>query len=201
MDLKCCRYGLIGGFFLGTIVYFLLDSPDALAAEALSAGRKVWDIVLMWVNFGILVFLFIKFGRKPLMNFLRGVKTEVQEELGEVGTQFNEAKSLVDVEQEKLDNIGVSIEKIRENILELGRREREKIIKEGKLAAQKILEHAENYSRYRMDLAKKTLANEMVDVAFSMVQDNLEKGVSEKENENLVNQFVGGLAHTKGFLN
>jgi F0F1-type ATP synthase membrane subunit b/b' len=52
-----------------------------------------------------------------------------------------------------------------------------------------------------MDLAKKTLANEMVDVAFSMVQDNLEKGVSEKENENLVNQFVGGLAHTKGFLN
>lgn len=201
MNLKCSKYGLIGGFFLGTIVCFLLDSPYAFAAEALSAGRKVWDIVLMWVNFGILIFLFIKFGRKPLMNFLRGVKTEVQEELGEVGTQFNDAKSLADAEREKLDNIGISIDKIRESILELGRREREKIIEEGKLAAQKILEHAENYSRYRMDLAKKTLANEMVDVAFSMVQDNLEKGVSEKENEQLVNQFVSDLAHTKGFLN
>jgi F-type H+-transporting ATPase subunit b len=201
LNLKCSKYGLIGGFFLGTIVCFLLDSPYAFAAEALSAGRKVWDIVLMWVNFGILIFLFIKFGRKPLMNFLRGVKTEVQEELGEVGTQFNDAKSLADAEREKLDNIGISIDKIRESILELGRREREKIIEEGKLAAQKILEHAENYSRYRMDLAKKTLANEMVDVAFSMVQDNLEKGVSEKENEQLVNQFVSDLAHTKGFLN
>jgi len=201
LDLKCSRYALIGGVFLGTIVCFLLDSPDVLAAEALSAGRKVWDIVLMWVNFGILVFLFIKFGRKPLVKFLWGVKTEVQEELGEIGTQFDEAKSLADAEQEKLDNIGVSIDKIRENILELGRREREKIIEEGKLAAQKILEHAESYSRYRMDLAKKTLANEMVDVAFSMVQDNLEKGVSEKENENLVSQFVSDLAHTKGFLN
>ncbi len=201
MDLKCSRYGLIGGFFLGTIVCFLLDSPDALAAEALSAGRKVWDIVLMWVNFGILVFLFLKYGKKPLMKLLRGVKTEVREELDEVGNQFSEAKSLSDAEQEKLDNIGVSIDKIRENILELGRREREKIIEEGKLAAQKILEHAENYSRYRMELAKKTLANDMVDVAFSMVQGNLEKGISEKQNEKLVNQFVGGLAHTKGFLN
>jgi len=187
--------------FLGTVICFLLDSPDAFAAEALSAGRKVWNIVLMWVNFGILVFLFIKYGKKPLMDFLLGVKTEVQEELSEVGNQFNKAKSLADVEQEKLDNIGASIDKIRESILELGRREREKIIEEGKLAAQKIIEKAENYSRYRMDLARKTLANEMVDVAFSMVQDNLKKGISEKENENLVNQFVNELKGTKRLLN
>ncbi|MBL7211500.1 MAG: ATP synthase F0 subunit B [Desulfobacteraceae bacterium] len=201
MDLKCSRCGLIGGLFLGTVICFLLDSPDAFAAEALSAGRKVWNIVLMWVNFGILVFLFIKYGKKPLMDFLLGVKTEVQEELSEVGNQFNKAKSLADVEQEKLDNIGASIDKIRESILELGRREREKIIEEGKLAAQKIIEKAENYSRYRMDLARKTLANEMVDVAFSMVQDNLKKGISEKENENLVNQFVNELKGTKRLLN
>ncbi|NQU13491.1 MAG: hypothetical protein HQ561_05055 [Desulfobacteraceae bacterium] len=201
MDRKVNSYGLLAILFLGVVLSPFVTITDAFGAEASNAGRKLWDNILLWVNFGILAFLFLKFARKPLMDYLRGVRTEVQDELDEVGAQFDKAKTLKDAEQEKLDKIGESIDKIRESILELGRREKERIIKEGKIAAQKIIEHAENYSRYRIDLARKALADEMVDLAFSMVEETLKKGISKKENEDMVNQFVSELKGTKRLLN
>jgi len=201
LDRKVNSYGLLAILFLGVVLSPFVTITDAFGAEASNAGRKLWDNILLWVNFGILAFLFLKFARKPLMDYLRGVRTEVQDELGEVGAQFDKAKTLKDAEQEKLDKIGESIDKIRESILELGRREKERIIKEGKIAAQKIIEHAENYSRYRIDLARKALADEMVDLAFSMVEETLKKGISKKENEDMVNQFVSELKGTKRLLN
>jgi len=201
LDRKVNSYGLLAILFLGVVLSPFVTITDAFGAEASNAGRKLWDNILLWVNFGILAFLFLKFARKPLMDYLRGVRTEVQDELDEVGAQFDKAKTLKDAEQEKLDKIGESIDKIRESILELGRREKERIIKEGKIAAQKIIEHAENYSRYRIDLARKALADEMVDLAFSMVEETLKKGISKKENEDMVNQFVSELKGTKRLLN
>jgi len=201
LDRKGSSYGLLAILFLGVVLSPFVTITDAFGAETSSAGRKLWDHVLLWVNFGILAFLFLKYARKPLMDYLRGVQTEVQGELDEVGAQFNEAKTLKDAEQEKLEKIGESIDKIRESILELGRREKERIIKEGKIAAEKIIEHAENYSRYRIDLARKALADEMVDLAFSMVEETLKKGISKEENENMINQFVGELKGTKRLLN
>jgi len=201
LDRKGSRYGLLAILFLGVALSPFVTITDAFGAEASSAGRKLWDNILLCVNFGILAFFFLKFARKPLMDYLRGVRTEVQDELDEVGAQFDKAKTLKDAEQEKLDKIGESIDKIRESILELGRREKERIIKEGKIAAEKIIEHAENYSRYRIDLARKTLADEMVDLAFSMVEETLKKGISKKENEDMVNQFVSELKGTKRLLN
>jgi len=201
LDRKVNSYGLLAILFLGVVLSPFVTITDAFGAEASNAGRKLWDNILLWVNFGILAFLFLKFARKPLMDYLRGVRTEVQDELDEVGAQFDKAKTLKDAEQEKMDKIGESIDKIRESILELGRREKERIIKEGKIAAQKIIEHAENYSRYRIDLARKALADEMVDLAFSMVEETLKKGISKKENEDMVNQFVSELEGTKRLLN
>ena len=71
--------------FFGLAVFqFLYFAPDAFGAEGISTGRKIWDNVMLFLNFGILVFLFIKFARKPLMNFLRGERTKIAEEFGKI---------------------------------------------------------------------------------------------------------------------
>lgn len=197
MDLKGNKSGMIVASSLAVVLYLLLNGPDAFAAEGLSPGRKLWDNILLWVNFGILAFVFLRYAKKPLMGYLRGVQTEVEEELNEIKTRFNEAKSLMDVEEGKLKNIQARVDEIRENMLELGEREKERIIEEGRIAAEKMIQNARDYAQYRIDLARKALADEMVDLAFYMVEEKLTKGISEEENENLVNQFVSELEATK----
>jgi F-type H+-transporting ATPase subunit b len=175
---------------LGAIVCSLCLNSDALAMGESTPGRKLWDLILLWVNFGILVLVFIKYGKKPLMDFLRGEQHKIEEDLNEVNDLYETAKAGMDAEASSLDDIEQQLEKTRESILELGRKEKEKIIEQGKIAAEKMIKDAEEYAKYQIAKAKKALSEEMVEIAVSMVEGKLIKGISEEDNEKLVNQFV-----------
>ena len=88
---------------VGAWLFFLFT--DSFAAEKLIPGRKLYDIIMRWVNFGILAAVFLKFARKPLMDALHGVREKIKENLDVIKNQFNDAKSGMDAEQAKLDNI------------------------------------------------------------------------------------------------
>ena len=62
-------YGFIAG-----VVSFHFMGLEALSAETSGGWRPLYDEILLWFNFGILVFIFIRYGKTPLMNFLRGRK-------------------------------------------------------------------------------------------------------------------------------
>ena len=111
-------------YFSGTLIF----CPDSFAAGETSQGRTLWDNIMLIVNFGILVFFFLKYGRIPLMDFLRGQKKRVEGELNEVNVQFKDVKTLMEEEAEKLEDIDKLIEEIKKNIIKMGKREKENII-------------------------------------------------------------------------
>ena len=191
MKLKGIRYVLVIVFMsLGAITCSLCLNSDALAMGDFTPGGRLWNFILLWVNFGILVFLFIKYGKKPLMDFLRGEQRKIEEDLDEVNDHYEAAKAGMDTEANSLDDIEQRLEKTRQGILELGRREKEKIIEQGKIAADKMIKDAEEYAKYQIAKAKKELSEEMVEIAVSMVEEKLIKGISEEDNEKLIKQFV-----------
>lgn len=116
---KRCLFHL---FWLAVLILF--QAAVVYGAEDLSAGRKLWDTVMMVVNFGILVLLFIKYGKKPLMEYLNGVRDEIGTDLDTVRSRHENAKSAWDEEAVKLDHMEQRIQEIEQEILELGRRER-----------------------------------------------------------------------------
>lgn len=197
MNLKINKFILAEIILLLGVCWFFAPDAEVLAADELSSGRRLWDNSLLFINFGILVFLFIKFGRKPLIGYLTGVRKDVESGLNKVETRLSEATSLRDAELDKLKDIQAHIDKIRGDILELGRHEKEKIIEEGKIAAENLIENAKNYAHYRIQAAKKVVADEMIDRAFSTVEKILVKEFSPKDNENVVNQFLNDLKTTK----
>ncbi len=200
MNLKTNKFILAEIILLLGVCWIFAPDAEVFAAEELSSGRKLWDNALLFINFGILVFVFIKYGRKPLMDFLRGARNDVESGLNKVETQLNRATSLRDAELDKLKNIQAQIDKIRADILELGRHEKEKHIEEGKKAAENMIEDAKNYALRRIQNAKKVLADEMIDRAFSTVEKALVKGFSPKDNDTIVNQFLNDLKTTKQHL-
>ncbi len=167
--------------------------PGAFAEEELSSHRKLWDNIMLWVNFGILVFFFVKYAKGPLMNFLRGTRKEIEENLEEVEGRFNEVKSGMDAEAENLGNIDSRIAELKEQIIEMGRKEKENIIEEGRITAKKMIDDAIFYSDRRLVMAKKALLEEMTETAISIVGEKLSKGLTDEDNEKLVTSFLSSL--------
>jgi F-type H+-transporting ATPase subunit b len=180
-----------------TLIFLLLFAFDASALEETSTGRKVWDNIMLFVNFGILVFLFIKYGKKPLMNFLRSERKSVENELNELTDKKQGVQSRRDVEAENLKDIDQIIEEIRSHILERGKKEKEEIIQQGRALADKMIQDARTYSENRIVAARQELSEEMVDMALSMAKDKLSKDMTDEDNNKLVNQFLTNLQATK----
>ncbi len=199
MKLRGKKYLLI--IFLAAMTYLLFYCPDSFAAEESSSGRRIWDNIMIFVNFAILVFLFLKFAKKPLMDFLRGERHKIETGLNEIDGQLKDVKSIMDTESGKLKLIDQRIKEIQENAQEMAKREKDKIIEDAKIAAEKMIENAKRYYDYRMAFAKKTLSDEMVDIAISMVEERLKKEISEEDNEKLNNKFFTDLQTSKLNLN
>lgn len=190
MKPKQKRWLLIISLAVAAMALPLFYSPNAFAEGGVTTGRRIWDNVLLWVNFGILVFFFLKFARKPLMNLLQNVRDKIKSELNTIRSRLKNVKSTRNNEADKLKQIDQRLTEVQQGILEMGRKEKEQITEQGKVTAEKMVVSASAYSKYRMNLAKKVLSDEMVDIAISMAEKRLREVISEEDNENLNNLFI-----------
>lgn len=179
------------------ILFPVIFAPEVFAQEGPSKGRKIYNNVMLFVNFGILVFLFIKYAKDPLMKFLRGVRAKIAEEFDMIHGEKENRQALRDTEAEKIRDIEASLVEIKKNIIEMGENEKEKIIEEGRFMAEKIIQDAHNYAEYRIEKARKTLTHEMVELAITMVEGKLSNIVTEEDRERFVDRFVADLESVK----
>ena len=191
------RHLLTVFFILCIIAAMVILSPDAFAMEETSKGRKLWDNILLFFNFGILVFFFIKYAKRPLMDFLHGERNKLEEILNTVNEKLKKAKSLMNAEADKLKDIDGRLQEIRGTIIEIGRKEKAKTIEMAKITAEKMIEDAQKESEYKLAMAKKTLTNEMVDIAISLVEGRLKKRISAADDKKLIDQFIINLGKVK----
>lgn len=182
---------------LASLTFVLFFAFDAFASEEASGGRTIYHTVMLFVNFGIFVFLFVKYGKKPFMNFLRSERENVEKQINDLTNKKQGVQSQRDVEAEQLEDIDRIIGEVRSSILEMGEREKEKIIQQGKTLAEKMIQDAKTYSENRIVAARQQLSEEMVDMSLSMAKDKLSKNMTDKDNDNLVDQFITNLQATK----
>ena len=197
MKFECKKYCLIISLPFAAMIFLFLFWTNAFAAEEITSARRLWDNVMLWVNFGIPVFIFFRFAKKPLMNFLRGIGSGIENDLTTFDNQVKDVKSSMTTEAKKLENIGNELEQIKESIFEMGRRERDSIIEQGKITAKKMILDAKDYSEYQIRKARKDLSDEMVDIAISMVEKQVIKGITQNDNDKIVDEFIVGIGAEK----
>ncbi len=186
LTIACCT--------LAAIVSFC---PVAFASDEVTSGRKIYDSIMLLINFGIIAFLFLKYGRKPLMAYLRGVRKKIAEVHNEIEDKHNKARSELNEQKAKLDKIEQYIEQMREQIVAIGRKEKDQIIDQAKISAEKMIANAVLYADYQMAKAKKELSDQIIDIAVSMVEERIQKKISQADNDLLVDMFLENLETTK----
>jgi len=184
---------------IGIICFFsiLLFSNNGFSAVgAPSKARLIFQEIMLYFNFGILVFLFLKYGKKPLLNFIFGERNKIKEKIESLEKEYDEAKLILDQQNKKLANIEAYIQDIRKSILELAEREKQKIIEDAKKEAENMLEEAKLYHEIEAEKAKKRLREELAIMAINFVKETLRKRLTNEMNENVIKEFIKSIEKT-----
>ena len=154
---------------------------------------NVWALIAQLISFLILVIGMIFLVYKPVKKYLTKRREILDNEVKE--TEENKNKSLNNVlTSEKeiasskqkaktiINNAEISASKKRDEIIENAKIEAKDIIKDANIAADKIKEDA-----------KLELKNQIVDTALKASKKVLEREVSEKDNEKIIDDFISQL--------
>ncbi|MBN2419630.1 MAG: hypothetical protein JXL81_09620 [Deltaproteobacteria bacterium] len=177
------------------IVYFIVLN----IAEA-GAREKLWNDIMLFVNFGVLVFLFIRFAKNPLINFLKGQGDRISEQLKSVESDVLEARSRMEAESDRIKDLDENLVNITKSIIAAGAREKESIIKRAQDVADKMISDAKKEAEFKMLSAKKRFSEEMLEAAVKITADKISQSITGEDDDNLIDSFASDLSSGRNLL-
>ena len=165
-------------------------APDALAADSGGDWRPTYDLVMRWVNFVILAAIIVKFGRRPLMDFLTGRKEEVAYELRRLEEEKEALLEKVGEMRRQIEDSESRYEQIKKRIVAQGNNRKQAIIDEAQRESRILMETAKNHIENRLRTAKRTLRAEIIDLAVDKAMQELPAMVTAEDNRKLVEKLI-----------
>ena len=172
---------------------FILTATDVLAADNASNWRPIFDLVMMWVNFGIFAFIIVKYSRKPLINFLKGQKEKVDLNINRIEEKKEKISAEVRVAIDTLDENKLRMQKLKERIILQGERRKQEIIDNALLESQIMIEEAKRKIDDQILQAHKAIRAEMVDMAVSLAVKKLPAEITSADNQKFIDQYLTGI--------
>ncbi|MEZ4525498.1 MAG: hypothetical protein R2941_06205 [Desulfobacterales bacterium] len=185
-------------FFLYLCTVLLLTLcgvQDVFAEEEGAAGwRPTYDLIMLWVNFGILAYILVRFGKKPLMNFLRSQKDELAEEIGSLEKKKSQVVAEIEKTRQTLADSESYFAELKEKIIQQGEQKREEIIRQAQQQTETMMEIAKQKIGGRILAAKREFKAELVDAAFDLAEERLPREVNDADNSRLISVYMSTAA-------
>jgi len=192
------EYGRIPWMGIGLgVAGFLLTGTAAAASEGAASWRGTYDTIMLWVNFLILAFIIVKYGRRPLMTFLRNQKAEVGREIQNLEAQKERVTTQIEETFKALDESDERLKDIKDRIIRDGERKKEAIINDAQEQSRFILETSKHKIESQIVQARKTFRAELIDEAVSMAMRRLPNEIREEDNLRIIEQYVQAAQGTR----
>ena len=175
---------------LTALLFLSAGAAEVLAAEGGGGWRPTYDIIMKWVNFGILVLIFFKFARRPLKNFLSDKKNEISLQIKKLEDEKDRLHQRVREAETELEENVLRLDELKERIIQTGERRKIEIIEDARQESRMLLESAKQKIEGRIIRARNRLKAEMIDAAAELALDKLPGLVTEDDNRKLLEQFM-----------
>ena len=163
---------------------------DALAAEGSGGWRPIYDEVLLWLNFGILAFIIIKFGRAPLMNILRGRKEKIAREIERIEEKKKQAVDKIAEINKMVDESEARLADLKVRIVEQGEKKKQAILESAQQQSKTMLEDAKQRIDIQFVQAKTILRQELIDTAIDLATQRLPQEITDADNAKFIDQYL-----------
>ena len=179
-------------FILTGVIGIHLLGNEALAADNSADWRSVFDLVMRWLNFGIIVFILIKYGRTPIKDFLLSRREELAREISAIEEEKDRANARIEETTKMLEESKARFDQIKERIIQEGEKKKQAIIEDAQLESRILLESAQKRIENQLLTAKEKLKSELVDMAISLAMARLPGEINAEDDQQLIHQFLAG---------
>ena len=157
----------------------------------MTSGGDTWlSWVFKIVNFVILIGILVKYGKKPLSDFLVNRHNQVKEKFDEADRLMAEADALKKKYEARLAGLDAEIAAFKAQMTEETNREKEKVLQEAKAFAAKLEEQTRlTYEQEMREITgriKEEVARLAMDKAEKLVTSKVNKG----DNDRMVEEFI-----------
>jgi F-type H+-transporting ATPase subunit b len=168
----------------------LFFASETLAADNSGSWRPTYDLIMRWLNFVVLVFLLVKFGKNPLMNVLRQRKEELQRAIKRAEEQRKNAEAKANEVRQQLDESVAHLEEIKQRIIKRGETRKKEIIQEAQAESKILLMEAKRRIDNQILSTKKMFQAEMIDEAMKTVFKRLPQHITQADNQKFLDQYL-----------
>jgi F-type H+-transporting ATPase subunit b len=146
------------------------------------------------LNFVVLVWLVVRFGRKPLQAYLRDRHSTIRRELEEAARLHKEAEGKLAAIDGKLRDLDREIAGIKEAVARDADEERQRIIANAEAEAQRIVQMTEEQLKRELRNAQRRLEVEAVDSAIRAAEKLIRQSLTDDDRKRLNDEYYKQLA-------
>jgi F-type H+-transporting ATPase subunit b len=173
----------------------------AFAEEEAHHGHGEWDttsIVASFVNFAILVSLFVWLFKDGLNKFLKERKAAVERQLNEAARLKAEAEAKHKEYTERLAQLDRELEQIKSEMIAAGVKERDRIVAEAEQKAARMRREAEFIVEQQVKQLREDLAREAAEAAIAAAEELLAKATTSYDQQRLAQDYLTSLQSAAG---
>jgi F-type H+-transporting ATPase subunit b len=181
---------------IGSISFLIVNLVIVTSAFAAGGGGHgethfTWkDWLWPVVNFSILLFILIFFGRKPLGEYFKNRTALIEKSLKEASEAKELAQKTLNEVKKRLKNTDSEIDQIIEAARKSGEKEKEAIIAEGERLKEKIIEQAKASIDFELQKAKEKIKNDAALMALELAEKQIKEQLGQKEQEALIDEYI-----------
>jgi F-type H+-transporting ATPase subunit b len=149
-----------------------------------------WRVINFIIFVGVLYWLF----KDKIKEFFSGRRADIKLSLEEAMAAKEEAENKFKEYSVKLEKATEEINEISEMIRAQGLTEKEKIVENAKITAERMKEDAQSRIEQETKKAKSQLRAEAVELSIQMAEEILKKNVKEKDHENIVEDYLKSIS-------
>jgi F-type H+-transporting ATPase subunit b len=183
------------GCLLGGFVIFLLFGSEALASETESGWRSNYDLIMMWLNFAILVIVFIKFGKNPIKGFFKDQRDNIARMIGDIEAQKEANSAQIQQTEKLMQETSERFASIKEKIVVDGEARKQEIIESARRESQLMIDHANFWIARQVLQAKQQLKSELLDETFEQALQRLPQALTPEDKQKFINRYLTEIDH------
>ena len=178
------------GSILGSFLLLHLFGSESWAAEGEGGWRSSYDLIMMWVNFSILAFVLIKFGKNPIKVFFRDQKENIVRTIENIEAEKEANDAQLKQTRKLIQESSIRFEAIKAKIIAEGELRKQAIIEDARRESKMLIDHANFWIERQILHAKQRLRSELIDEAIEMALKRLPQAVTPQDNQKLINLYL-----------
>ena len=157
----------------------------------LGKDLPLWlQLLLQFINFGVLVFILVHFLKKPLGAYLQSRSRSVREKVEEAERLIREAGEAKKLFEGRLAGLGAEIDAFRKSVLEEMEKEKKKVLDEASALAARISDQARLAYEQEMRETMARVRSEVAARTIKAAEEKVRGAFSKDEHDRMVEDFI-----------